>query len=55
MMSETKGLNGVVRAYDGYGSVSRNEDKVRILAEEEVVSNSNTKLGVYLLKTHDCP
>lgn len=35
-MSERKGLNGAVKAFDGYGSVNRNaEDKIRILQEED--------------------
>lgn len=35
-MSERKGLNGAVKAFDSYGSVNRNaEDKIRILQEED--------------------
>lgn len=35
-MSERKGLNGVVKVFDGYGSVNRNvEDKICILEEED--------------------
>nr|XP_011452544.2 anoctamin-7 isoform X3 [Crassostrea gigas] len=45
-MSERKGLNGAVKAFDGYGSVNRNaEDKIRILQEED---EENSDRGIHL-------
>ena len=55
-MSEKKGLNGAVKAHDGYGSVNRSaEDKILILEDgDEQVRGINLKIFFHNFCSQRC-